>query len=228
MIYTHIPYTPMEHGNNLGYAYNQFMKMLPNDDDWACFLDHDAMFTTSNWYSQLSDIIDKNPNIGAFGARTNRINCTYQLVGNIDVYNHDIAYHREIGNHIQNKWYDDLLEIGGNKIRRGLVEGDLVSRGFSGVLILIQKQTWNKINGFKKDGFNNIDNDLRVRLFKQNIPFCIMNGVYVYHWYKADAPYKRAVDKFNIINETYEKDNKCNFQLKNIFLYNGLRDQLPR
>lgn len=35
MIYTHIPYTPMEHGNNLGYAYNQFMKMLPNDDDWA-------------------------------------------------------------------------------------------------------------------------------------------------------------------------------------------------
>ena len=108
------------------------------------------------------------------------------------------------------------------------MEGDLVSRGFSGVLILIQKQTWNKINGFKKDGFNNIDNDLRVRLFKQNIPFCIMNGVYVYHWYKADAPYKRAVDKFNIINETYKKDNKCNFQLKNIFLYNGLRDQLPR
>ena len=87
----------------------------------------------------------------------------------------------------------------------------------------MEKNKW-----IQKDGFNNIDNNLRVRLFKQNIPFCIMNGVYVYHWYKADAPYDRAVEKFKIIDERYRKDNKHKFELKNIFLYTGRRGELPR
>ena len=77
------------------------MEILPNDDDWACFIDHDAMFTTSNWMNQLHDIIHKNPSIGAFGARTNRVGYSWQLLGNIDVDNHDIKYHRAIGQHLQ-------------------------------------------------------------------------------------------------------------------------------
>ena len=29
---------------NIGCAYNKFMEILPSDDDFACFIDHDAMF----------------------------------------------------------------------------------------------------------------------------------------------------------------------------------------
>ena len=194
MIYTHIPYTPKELGTNLGYAYNKFMEMLPNDDDWGCFLDHDAMFTTTDWYNQLGEIIRCNSDIGAFGARTNRLNSTYQLVGNIDVYNHDIAYHRTIGKHLQTKYYDDLF----------VIDENTAQKGFSGVLILLKKSIWKKIKGFKAEGFNNVDNDLRYRLEEHKIPFHIMNGVYVYHWYKADNPYKRCRKKFKAINERYE------------------------
>ena len=57
MIYTHIPYTPKEHGTKIGYAYNKFMEMLPNDDDWGCFVDHDAMFTTPTWYNMINKIV---------------------------------------------------------------------------------------------------------------------------------------------------------------------------
>ena len=96
MIYTNIPYTPSEYGTNLGYAYNKFMELLPNDDDWACFLDHDAMFTTSNWYHQLETIIKNNPDVGAFGARTNRVANTFQLVGNINLMSNDLEYHRNV------------------------------------------------------------------------------------------------------------------------------------
>ena len=204
MIYTHIPYTPKELGTNLGYAYNKFMEMLPNDDDWGCFLDHDAMFTTTDWYNQLGEIIRCNSDIGAFGARTNRLNSTYQLVGNIDVYNHDIAYHRTIGKHLQTKYYDDLF----------VIDENTAQKGFSGVLILLKKSIWKKIKGFKAEGFNNVDNDLRYRLEEHKIPFHIMNGVYVYHWYKADNPYKRCRKKFKAINERYEKENKFKLSLE--------------
>jgi GT2 family glycosyltransferase len=186
MIYTHITYAPADIGENIGKAYNMFMEMLPDDDDWACFLDHDAMFTTSDWYHQLNDIIKENPTLGAFGARTNRLNSTYQLVGNIDVYSHDIKYHREIGKHLQREHYNSLFRIDDNTAQIG----------FSGVLILLKKSTWKKINGFKPEGFNHVDNDLRYRLEEHNIPFHIMNGVYVYHWYKADDPYERCREKF--------------------------------
>ena len=217
MIYTHIPFAPIECEKNLGCAYNKFMDILPNDDDWGCFLDHDAMFTTYDWYNQINDIIEKNPKLGAFGARTNRLNSTYQLVGNIDVHNHDIAYHREIGNHIQKKYYDDLF----------VVDKNTAQTGFSGVLILIKKSTWNAVGGFKSAGFNHVDNDLRYRLEEHDIPFHIMNGVYVYHWYKADDPYERCRKKFEAINERYERENKDNFDLNKIFLYKGTNGELP-
>lgn len=210
LIYTHIAYAPDDCEKNLGCAYNSFLELLPNDDDWGCFLDHDAMFTTSNWYHQLNDIIEKNPDVGAFGVRTNRLNSTYQLVGNIDVHNHDIAYHREIGKHLQKKFYKNLLKIDSNTEQAG----------FSGVCILIKKSTWKKINGFKEDGFNHVDNDLRYRLEEHNIPFCIMNGVYVHHWYKADNPYERCFGKFEDINKKYLEENSEN-DLNKIFLYNG-------
>jgi len=216
MIYVNVPFSPKDTGKDLGYAYNKFCESLPNNNDWACFLDHDAMFTTSTWYHQLEDIIDKHNNRGVFGARTNRINSTYQLVGNIDVYNHDIMYHREIGKHLQKKYYSDTLRI----------TDDTAQRGFSGIVILIKKSTWKKIGGFIS-GFNDVDNNLRYSLEKHNIPMYIMNGVYAYHWYKADQPYDRCYDKFKTIDNHYKLNNMQNFDIQNVFLYNGTAEELP-
>ena len=209
MIYTHIAYAPSECEKNIGCAYNKFMDILPNDDDWGCFLDHDAMFTTSTWYNQISEIVEKNPDIGAFGARTNRIAKKYQLVGNIDPYNHDFVYHRKIGNYLQNTYYDDILKIS-KKTR---------PKGFGGVFILLKKIVWKTIGGFKKTGFTGVDDDLRIRLHRAKIPFHIMNGLYVYHWYRADNPYSHGHKRIVKINKSYQKYNKENFDLDKIFLY---------
>lgn len=216
MIYTNVPYAPKEQQGNLGFAYNKFMDALPNDEDWACFLDHDAMFTTSDWYIQMEHIIKKYPHIGAFGARTNRINSTYQLVGNIDVYNHDVSYHRKIGEHIQKKYYDDLF----------IADKKTAQTGFSGVVILIKKSQWLEIGGFK-EGFNDVDNNLRWSLEDINKSMYIMNGVYVYHWYKANNPYVRCLKKFEEIDNKYKQENRHNFDLNNIFLYKGTSGELP-
>ncbi len=209
MIYTHTPYTPKEHGTNLGYAYNKFMEILPTDDDWGCFVDHDAIFTTSNWYHQLNDIIEKNPDVGAFGARTNRVANTFQLVGNIDLMSNDIEYHRKIGTHIQSKYYDDLLCLEKNNTNQ---------YGYSGVFILLKKSTWKKIKGFNPHGFTDVDNNFRERLHKNNIKFCIMNGVYLYHWYRYDNQYTHSKKLLTQLQQNYN-NNKENLSLDDIFLY---------
>ena len=175
MIYVNIPYCPKEHGKNLGYAYNKFMERL-EDDDWACFLDHDAMFTTENWYHQLESIIKKHPAFGLFAAKTNRIGGDAPQKAKVDRDNHDIKYHRRIGQEIQNCHYDSIALLNEK------------SRLISGVVILIKKSTWKKVGGFK-DGFFGIDNDIHSRCLAHGYKVGVMKGVYVYHWYRGEISY---------------------------------------
>lgn len=185
MIYTFIAYTPSEapahYGNyhwlgddagkaiNLGWTYNQYMQLLPNDDDWACFLDHDAMFTTHNWYEQLETIIQKYPEYGLFTAKTNRIGHSIQKVRGIDIHNHDMKYSRQMGLELQEKYYDKVTEM---------------PRVISGVLMLTKKSVWKATKGFK-DGFLGIDShyDGQVRKLA-GYKVGLMEGFFVYHWYR--------------------------------------------
>src|SRR5438128_88575 len=90
---------PWAEDSNLGGAYNRVLEMLP-DDGWAVFLDHDAMFTTGQWYHQIKAAIELEPE-GTFVARTNRVGQNGNRTGwqrlDIDPDNHDIRKHRQIG-----------------------------------------------------------------------------------------------------------------------------------
>jgi hypothetical protein len=236
MIYANIPYAPAECGKNIGCAYNKFMDALPHDNDYACFIDHDAMFTTSDWYPQMNAIVEAHPDVGAFGCRTNRNGHTFQLVGNIDMNNHDISYHRIIGSHLQKKYYDDVFCIHGNENDPAGPHrsGNTEQPGFSGTLILLKKSAWKQMGKFQTeefvhtdasgsvnvtDGFLHVDSEFRKRLARHHIPFYIMNGIYVYHWYRADNPYPHTAAALKKIDDAFADDNKQNFDLNKIFLF---------
>lgn len=201
MIYTCIPYASSEHSKDLGWAYNDFMQNL-SDQDWACFLDHDAMFTVSDWYCRLERVIENNPEVGAFGCRTNRVANTYQLLGGVDIHNHDIEYHRRIGEQAAEEFKGQL----------SIIDDSTYQDGFSGVFILISKNTWKRIEGFKQGQFLSVDNDLRHRLSAHSIKFATIDEIYVYHWYRAHNPYPHSVKILDGINSINKKHN-------NIFLY---------
>ena len=199
------------------------MEMLPSDDDWGCFIDHDAMFTTSNWMNQLYDVIKEHSDVGAFGARTNRVGYSWQLLGNIDVDNHDIKYHREIGKYLQKTYYTQIsagstFEIPNAPLSR--YSGRLINEPrFSGTLILVKKKVWKQINGFKREGFLEVDDDFRKRLSDKKIKFGIMDGVYLYHWYRANKPYETSSSMLNKIREEYKIfSKKHKFNVKHIKL----------
>ena len=150
------------------------MTMIP-DGDWACFLDHDAMFTTLDWYKQLEEIIEEislcDRPVGLLTTCTNRIGNLEQVIAGIESQNHDIYYHRKIGRQRQ-------LDHG-----RSLRECDFL---ISGIVILISKEVWKKTNGFI-DGFLGVDNNIDQQIRALGYKSYIMDGVYCYHWYRADG-----------------------------------------
>lgn len=178
MIYTSIPYSLEK---RLGVEYNEFMKRLPNDDDFGCFIDHDAMFTTSTWFKQLQDIVLKYPECGCFIAMTNRIDCVYQRHGSVDPNNHDMTYHRNLGQKIQQKDYSATEDVSNkNKLE-----------AFGGILIVLKKSVWKKIGGFDDTGILGVDNKLHWSLMDHNEKVYLMKGMYLYHWYRADGKGKK-------------------------------------
>lgn len=169
-IYYSIPWDTQK---NIGEYYNRFMEMM-TDNDYACFIDGDAIFTTTFFGKQLEDIIDKHPECGLFTATASRIGSKWQRSG--DWESDDMKTHREIGKHISEKFYDTVEDVSDKTVQDDLM---------GGVLILIKKSVWDKIGRFKKDGMLGVDNDIYLKAQKAGEKVYLMKGVYLYHYYRG-------------------------------------------
>ncbi len=169
MIYKFVAYVPESMDKDLGSTYNTYMDLL-KDDDWACFLDHDAMFTTMDWYKQIENIIADNPEYGLLTACTNRIGNPQQKLKKLKD-SHDIMYHREIGRKLQGQCKTEVMNV-------------TKSHCISGVVMIIKKSVWKKAGGFQK-GFLGVDNYFHQAVAKSGGKIGVCKGLYVYHYYRA-------------------------------------------
>ncbi len=163
--------TPYNSDKNIGKYYNQFMKLLPNDNDFVCFVDGDAMFTTHFFGTQIEDITKKYPDCGLFTAMTNRVGTKYQCVPNM-WDNNDMQDHWTIGKNLYNHYYDDTINI-------------TKSPPLSGFLILLRKKEWKHAGGFLEDKMLGIDNSIHYRVRDFGGQVKLMTGVYLMHYYRG-------------------------------------------
>lgn len=161
MIYPSIPF---RRDKNLGRAYNETMELLP-DDAWACFVDHDATFTTPHWYAQLEEAIAFRPDAGCFTAVTNRIASKWQRPSGYPQHDH-ILGHRDFGE-VLRKSNRYLLDI-------------TPTKGFGGVLTLISKRAWREAGGYA-DGMYCCDHSIFFRLKERGRRIYLIEGLYLYH-----------------------------------------------
>ena len=171
MIVTLIPYCPRSEGCDLGFAYNELMARL-RDDDWACFIDHDACFTTYDWYAQLEEITAALTEPCVLTALTNRVGSRWQLAAGVDRADHSMVYHRQVGAAVQSAARQALRDVTNESL-------------MSGVVILLSKATWVKLGGFTR-GFLGVDNAIHQAAREHGCRVYLMEGVYVYHWYRGD------------------------------------------
>jgi len=163
--------TPYNSQKNLGKAYNDFMRILPEDNDFACFTDGDAMFTTHYYGTQIEDIIKKYPDCGLFTAMTNRVGTDYQCVPGM-WENININDHWYTGSELFHKNYDKCIDIAQNP-------------PLSGVLILLRKKEWKRAGGFLENKMLGIDNSIHYRVRDFGGQIKLMKGVYILHYYRA-------------------------------------------
>jgi len=176
MIYYSIPYSVEK---NLGKAYNDFMEILPNENDYACFVDSDTIFTTPNYGHIIDKVINENLEIGCFIAKTNRINCSFQLFNGVDVDTNDISYHREFGKNVQSIYGTYCVDV------THISKHELMS----GFLMVVKKELWNRIGRFDETmGMLGIDNDFHKKIKNNNEKVYQMKGIYLYHWYRWPDP----------------------------------------
>lgn len=165
-IYTHVPYRD---DANLGRACNDFMALLA-PDDWAIFLDHDAMPTTGQWFRQFEEAIAFLPEAGAFVAMTNRSAAPWQCCG--DRKNNDIAWHRKYGK--ERLGVRTLLDVSNTK-------------GWAGCLFAVSKVAWRECGGFA-DGFGCVDHSLHFGLQRIGRKVWMHQGLYCFHWRHFGEP----------------------------------------
>lgn len=158
--------TPFDAQANLGAAYNRAMALLPTDA-WAVFLDHDAAWTTREWWRQIAEAIAFQPDAGAFVACTNRIAAPWQQVGNRDC--HNMVHHRAFG--AERLKMRTLLDVTN-------------TQGFGGVAFAISRRAWNQIGG-APDGMLCVDHHVHFGLRRAGLRVFLLESLYVYHWRRA-------------------------------------------
>jgi hypothetical protein len=182
MIYYTVPF---DSSKNLGKYYNDFMKVLPNEDDWACIVDGDTIFTTPDYGLLVEKAISENPDADCFTAMTNRVGCQWQIAPGVDIHSDDIRYHRDFGKLLKTVYGHSVVDVT-NKPKTQVM---------SGFFILLKKSSWQKFGGFKESGMLGIDNDLHWKIQKHKQKFYMIRGLYLYHWYRGG----NAADKSHLL-----------------------------
>jgi GT2 family glycosyltransferase len=155
---------------NLGRAYREILARLPPEDH-CVFLDHDACWTTRDWYKQILKAIERYPDAGLFGAVTNRIGNKDQVVAGAPS-GHDMAPHRIFGKALQDKHGTDATDV---------TDGHVLS----GVVLCIPSAARSVIQ--IPNGFFGIDNEMHRAVRRAGKRVYLLRGLYVYHWYRGDG-----------------------------------------
>ncbi len=161
-------FVPYSLERNIGKAYNQYMALLPNDNDYGVLMDGDTMFLTFDWGHAIAEVIKKVPNAGIITCQTNRIRQKKQLY---DESSPDILVHRLIAKTLDEKYRGQVRKI---------------NTHISGFFMAIQKKTWKQVGKFPEaDGkLLTIDNAFSRKVMKSNKDIYLMRGMYVFHYYR--------------------------------------------
>jgi GT2 family glycosyltransferase len=160
-------FTPYSFEKNIGDAYNQYMELLPNDEDWACFIDGDAMFLIPDFGHVIADVVERYPDTGMFTAYTNRVANRQQLYRGKFSDNADIRYHRNIARVCKEVNHHNVTDL---------------QLPISGVIMVIQKKTWKEFPF--SEGMLGVDNDISRRMLQSGRKVQLMQGIYMLHYYR--------------------------------------------
>ena len=165
-------YTPWSATRNLGAEYNRIMARL-DPDEWAIFLDHDALIVSDALWSLFGQAIRNHPDAGAITCYTNRTANPAQKAkapSGDNIPDH-AARARQL-----------LLE---NQERCT----DITAPRMTGMCFATSKAAWEKAGPFA-DGMGEVDNKYAAALVAAGLKIWRVDGAYVWHEKRSSGPGK--------------------------------------
>lgn len=164
-VHIQIPYAL---DKNLGKAYNEAMRLIP-EGDVACFLDYDVMLLTPDAGRIIHEYAARYPN-AILTCFTNRIH----PLNREQLYLHSPDDNPNIKDHI----------LRAEEAKAHLYTVHRVTDHFSGFLTVIPKKIW-QMCPFPENGqCLGVDTEWFKVLKSKGIPMLRMNGLYVFHQYR--------------------------------------------
>lgn len=167
-IYYSIPFNSQK---NIGMYYNEFINLLPNDNDYAAFFDADTIVTTPDYGCLIEQVIKEHPEYDMFTCYTNRVCCDWQVHPLVDRSSNNMMYHMNFGKQLKDLNGSKIIDVTNNSL-------------FSGMFFIVKKSAWKRIGGAITKGMLGVDNDIHKKIKKHGLKFGLITGMYVYHWYR--------------------------------------------
>jgi len=167
-------FTPYSFEGKLFEAYDQYMSLVKNPNDWVVLMDGDALFFHPNFGHLIQAYIEKYPKTGLFTSYTNRIGTRTQI------------YDRELF---------DVDSIKYNFLKADFLlkdkplESTVITTPISGFLMVIKRATWEKISKELKQSLESnqllhVDYAISNILIKNKHPIRRMDSILVFHYYR--------------------------------------------
>lgn len=161
---------PFDTKKRIGYIHNQYVNLVPNDEDWIAIFDSDVLPLRADFGQHIEDIIKHNDNkYKLLGCMTNRISeaqCKNQLYNGKISSNYDILYHKSIADSL---YFNKKLSIKEVNITAGFC-------------MIFQKSTWREVRGFSEGLQFDINFSRKIKSNGGKIGIC--EGLYMFHSYR--------------------------------------------
>ena len=165
-------FTPYSFNKKLFEAFDSYMNLISDPNDWVCFMDGDTAFLLPDFGHQIEHYIKAWPETGLFTCYASRCHYNCQLYKYADAENTNIIYHRLKAEEVFRQFNGQVKEI---------------NRRIAGHLMVIQKKTWLMIRREVKEtaadkNILGVDTKISNAILKTNLKIRLMKGIYIFHY----------------------------------------------
>lgn len=167
-------FTPYSFNKRMFEAWDSYMFLVKNTDDWVCMMDGDIAFLHSDFGHHIEKYISKYPDTGLFTCYSSRSRTPWMMPAKNFFSSPSIVDHKILANHLYETCHLSVTPI-----------NDRVT----GHLMVMKKMTWLKIRDAvhqKTAGLKilSVDSVISREILSSNLKIRLMQGIYVFHYYR--------------------------------------------
>jgi hypothetical protein len=167
-------FTPYSFEKRLFDAWDKYMNLIQDKEDWACMMDGDVAFFRNDFGHHIREYIDKYPGFSLFSCYASRSGTDWMLPKDHQFSSQDIIVHKKLAE----KYF----------VEQHLGITDLNNR-VTGHLMVIQKKTWLNIRDEVKRISSDrtllgVDTIISRQVLATGGKVGLMQGIYVFHYYR--------------------------------------------